>query len=339
MMLFSENPTQFMNDYSREFEKAFLLIARIRGKRLKANDIYREVISDRHHIHMNATTWSTLSNFVTYLGKSGKCEVDQVDDDWYVRFIDPNAQSLQHLSSRRAVLELEDEERDRRLISQQMASRHLPRDETASDPATDRTPGGTKTPSRATEAGTESEKNFRKFSLRLGDKRDEVKKSREMIKSVSRDEKREGKGKTRRRKSELEKLMEEEMADRAKAGERWLREGLVVRIMHKFCGGKFYKRKAVVKRVRHCCEGAKGRAADVEVLKSGEVIRLQQADLENVLPPLGKPALVIKGKYKGNTCKIVDVYVSKKTLKVQLERGRKVDLSFGSICMLYRKTE
>lgn len=32
MMLFSENPKRFMKDYSTEFEKAFLLLARLKFK-------------------------------------------------------------------------------------------------------------------------------------------------------------------------------------------------------------------------------------------------------------------------------------------------------------------
>eukprot|EP00961_Rhodomonas_salina_P020791 279756-Rhodomonas_salina.1 len=39
-----------------------------------------EVISERHHIHLNATKWLTLTEFVAYLGKEGLAEVD-VDEE------------------------------------------------------------------------------------------------------------------------------------------------------------------------------------------------------------------------------------------------------------------
>lgn len=37
-----------------------------------AKNVYNEYITDRHHVHMNATRWLTLTEFVKYLGKSGE---------------------------------------------------------------------------------------------------------------------------------------------------------------------------------------------------------------------------------------------------------------------------
>jgi hypothetical protein len=36
--------------------------------------------SDRHHVHMNSTTWVTLTQYVKYLGREGICKVDQDED-------------------------------------------------------------------------------------------------------------------------------------------------------------------------------------------------------------------------------------------------------------------
>jgi hypothetical protein len=35
---------------------------------------------DRHHVHMNSTTWVTLTQYVKYLGREGLCKVDQDED-------------------------------------------------------------------------------------------------------------------------------------------------------------------------------------------------------------------------------------------------------------------
>lgn len=48
-------------------------------KRVRANEVYQEYIRDKMHTHMNSTKWHTLTNFVIYLGKSGKCHVDQTE--------------------------------------------------------------------------------------------------------------------------------------------------------------------------------------------------------------------------------------------------------------------
>lgn len=40
-------------------------------KRVGANVVYQEYISDREHLHMNSTQWETLTEFVKWLGKEG----------------------------------------------------------------------------------------------------------------------------------------------------------------------------------------------------------------------------------------------------------------------------
>lgn len=41
-------------------------------KRVHNNIIYNEYISDRQHIHMNATRWETLTDFTKWLGREGQ---------------------------------------------------------------------------------------------------------------------------------------------------------------------------------------------------------------------------------------------------------------------------
>ena len=38
--------------------------------------IWKSVIQERHHIHLNATRWLTLTEFVKYIGKEGLADVD-----------------------------------------------------------------------------------------------------------------------------------------------------------------------------------------------------------------------------------------------------------------------
>jgi DNA/RNA-binding protein KIN17 len=40
--------------------------------RILAKNVYNELIADKHHIHMNATQWLTLTEFVKYLGREGE---------------------------------------------------------------------------------------------------------------------------------------------------------------------------------------------------------------------------------------------------------------------------
>ena len=63
--------------------------------------VYNEYIADRHHIHMNATNFLTLTDFVKHLGKEGLCRVDETPKGWFISLImkDP----MEHLSDARRI--------------------------------------------------------------------------------------------------------------------------------------------------------------------------------------------------------------------------------------------
>lgn len=90
MKVFSEAPTKFMDDFSRDFEESFMRLMRTRysRQRVLANTVYSDVISDRGHVHMNATVWVTLTEFVKYLVKTGKCEAEETPRGPIVRYVD-----------------------------------------------------------------------------------------------------------------------------------------------------------------------------------------------------------------------------------------------------------
>eukprot|EP00546_Thalassionema_frauenfeldii_P017275 CAMPEP_0178899296 /NCGR_PEP_ID=MMETSP0786-20121207/2816_1 /TAXON_ID=186022 /ORGANISM="Thalassionema frauenfeldii, Strain CCMP 1798" /LENGTH=245 /DNA_ID=CAMNT_0020570127 /DNA_START=125 /DNA_END=859 /DNA_ORIENTATION=- len=93
MRIFAGNASGIMDTMSKDFEKNYLDTLRRRHgtKRVNANNVYQEVIQDRDHIHMNSTKWATLSIFVQYLGRTGKCVVDETERGWYVQYIERDA--------------------------------------------------------------------------------------------------------------------------------------------------------------------------------------------------------------------------------------------------------
>ena len=68
-------------------------LSHIRKTQKSKNDIffwflvYQQYIKNRHHVHMNATHWSTLSGFVQYLGKTGKAKVEKAEKGWWITYI------------------------------------------------------------------------------------------------------------------------------------------------------------------------------------------------------------------------------------------------------------
>jgi DNA/RNA-binding protein KIN17 len=96
MKIFSSHATQIMDQYSKTFEKNFISTLRMRHSTSKvaANTVYQEMIQDKQHVHMNATIWTTLSDFVKYLGKTGQCVVEETDRGWYITYIERDIKKL-----------------------------------------------------------------------------------------------------------------------------------------------------------------------------------------------------------------------------------------------------
>lgn len=85
-----------MDAFSADFEKSFLdeLRHRFGSKRVHANLVYNEYIRDKNHTHMNSTRWTTLTGFVMYLGKTGKCTVDETPKGFYIAYINKDREAL-----------------------------------------------------------------------------------------------------------------------------------------------------------------------------------------------------------------------------------------------------
>jgi DNA/RNA-binding protein KIN17 len=103
MKLFLENESTMLDKFSKDFESAMmsLIRRRWRSKRVYANKVYNEYISDKTHLHMNSTCWQTLGAFVKHLGKSGLCTIDRTEKGWYLKYIDRDPEVL----ARQAMIE------------------------------------------------------------------------------------------------------------------------------------------------------------------------------------------------------------------------------------------
>lgn len=72
-----------------------LSIHRFGTKRVRANQVYQEYIADKSHLHMNATRWVTLSEFVKHLGRTGVARVDETEKGWFIAWIDSSPKALE----------------------------------------------------------------------------------------------------------------------------------------------------------------------------------------------------------------------------------------------------
>jgi DNA/RNA-binding protein KIN17 len=92
----------------------------------------------------------------------------------------------------------------------------------------------------------------------------------------------------------------------------------------------YYKAKGVV-------QGLASRyVAEVAMLDSGDVVRVDQAQLETVIPSPGGRVLVVNGQYRGARGELVQIHTARYQAQVELssgaDQGRQVWLEYEEVC-------
>ena len=124
MLLVGEDSRKHISDYSTQFQRDFLQLLRTSHgeKKININHFYQEYISNKEHIHMNATRWPSLTEFAKWLGREGICRVEEGDKGLEVAWIDnsPEALRRQDAIRKKERQDKGDEEREQRLIQEQI---------------------------------------------------------------------------------------------------------------------------------------------------------------------------------------------------------------------------
>lgn len=318
MSIFGDNPDRFVDGYTNEFERSFLehMKRSHRFSRIAATVVYNEYINDRHHIHMNSTQWATLTEFVKHLGKTGKCKVEETPKGWFITYIDRDSETLfkEREKANRAKKDLVEEEKQEREIKKQIERviQSMPNAENVDG-----------------QGGEEVSRELKVESgVKIGFALGGVKKERggESLKVVFEeveDERKSKKAKTvggsgGAGSGALEGLMREEerKKERVNRKDYWVCEGIIVKVMSKALAEKgYYKQKGVVKKVIDKYVG------EIEMLESKHVLRVDQQELETVIPQIGCLVKIVNGAYRGSNAKLLAVDTDKFCAKVQIEKG------------------
>ncbi|EEH10494.1 conserved hypothetical protein [Histoplasma capsulatum G186AR] len=124
MLLVGEDPRKYIQQYSNEFLSDFLKQLRTSHgeKAININHFYQEYIANKEHIHMNATRWPSLTEFAKYLGREGICRVEEGEKGIFISWIDnsPDALRRQDALRKKEMQDRGDEERERRMIEEQV---------------------------------------------------------------------------------------------------------------------------------------------------------------------------------------------------------------------------
>ena len=353
MAIFGQDPKKFVEQYSREFEESFLQHFRTahRHSRILANKIYNEFIGDRNHVHMNSTKWLSLTAFVTYLGRSGKCKVEESDEGFFLTLIqkDPEEEMRDKMREQRKKAEEADEIRHAKALKAQVArAKKLagggapgendsaacapqPRDIrreamsgplgfgirqslAASAPAAAAT---TKVASLFAEEAGGVPEGGNQAAGRAGGKRstlDEIMEEQEAAK--------------RRREATTATTTTTKALPKTRPP--WILPGIVVKILSKeLKSAGFYKEKAAVLSV--VTQGGR-HLGELEHLKSGAILRVDQDQLETVIPKEGGRVRVLQsGELRGRIGTLVRVDVKKYKAEVEVSGGARAWLEYDDI--------
>ncbi|KAI0550819.1 domain of Kin17 curved DNA-binding protein-domain-containing protein [Xylaria curta] len=124
ILIVGEDPKKHIEDFSKQFLKDFIQLLRTSHgtKPVLINHHYNVFISNKEHIHMNATKWPSLTEFAKYLGREGICKVEETDKGIQIAWIDDSPEALRRKEAvrRKEMQDKGDEEREQRMIREQI---------------------------------------------------------------------------------------------------------------------------------------------------------------------------------------------------------------------------
>lgn len=244
---------------------------------------------------MNATRWSTLSEFVKYLGREGLVHVDESERGFYVSWIDNSPATL---ARREAVQKMErqsrnQEDRDRHLIQEQIEKGQI-HSASSSEPA-------------ATHLKRNEEEG--KISIQL-------KRSAPISKMLNKSHKRANIGVINEAPEGEQDLPKEQDDQPVDEDRSWILPGIVVKVLDKkLANGKYYRQKGRIVNVVDEFIG------EIEMLDSCDTIRVDQELLETSIPRAGESVIILVGPERGSRAKVLQIREQEYSADLELERS------------------
>ncbi|KAK5575785.1 hypothetical protein RB653_006919 [Dictyostelium firmibasis] len=372
MEVFSNKSSFIVSQYSKEFEEDFLRIMsrQFINSRVLANQVYAEYIKERHHIHMNATEWTTLTEFVKYLGKTSKCIVEETPKGWFITYInrDPDFVMKKESEERKERMELNEEERQRLQIEKQIKELNKNRNEndnqeikptqlskedleimsslelsikptTASLSSSSSTT--TTTTTTTTSISSFDRNAFDKVSTTNNNNNNDNNQTnpKPYTKKMSAiDEimfKAKEKERLQKEKLEFEKQQQQQQPNSNNNSNKeeiaWIIKDIVVKIIDKeLSHGKYYKQKGYIVSVENEF------LAKVKLLDSGDILKIDQTFLETVIPQVDSTVIIVNGKYRGKEARIESVNFDDFNAKLYLkDNDLKITLPYEDFSKKY----
>lgn len=366
LAVFAESPNEFIGGFSDKFRRDFLQVVKQRFGTtfVLANNAYQEYIKDRHHLHMNATRWTTLRGFVEELGRTSYAIVEVRETGYWLKLIDREAAARADVARADDRKRAEDLHRaDARLEAQiqaaaDISTKNVTQDNSAildtenavtsfEEPVelrmrevnfSSRKQNDGSKPSSSNVFGETDNENGRKKRRR---------KSRWGVapkKTTALDEIVAANARTQPSKpadmlpkvSPSSNIFEGDLEEAVKNGRdddeeiAWVMKGIEVQITNKTVGnGQFYGKKGIVFDV------IEEFGAKVRVCGTGVELQLDQDDLETVIPGSEASVVILRGEFKSRRAVITKWNEERKMAIIKLEGSGEIrKCKYKHICKI-----
>jgi DNA/RNA-binding protein KIN17 len=279
MLVFGENPNKFIEGYSEMFENHFLEQLKINHpySRVLANEFYQGVIKDKHHIHMNSTKWLTLTDFIKHLGRSGSCMVEENERGWYITLIRQPRIFEDHAKIEKERNSSEMERKKIREFTEKIEQAEINENSSTVDHS--------------------SNDSFIKYNNEACQPiRFQLRQTSENHSSND---------------SHMETIPKEKIyrIENTFNKEPWLAKGIVVKVISEFFKKNgYFRKKGVILEVKDLY------IAVLEMLDTGDILSVNQNELETVLPSPGSVVTVLRGKSRGSLAVLIEICLDKQIL-------------------------
>ena len=280
------------------------------------------------------------TGFIQHLGKSGKCVVDETEKGWYITWIDRDPETIarQEASNKKVKLAQDDQEKEAEFIRKQVELDRLRKGEEVQSiytalirsDAEEKIQLGLKLPPTldAKPMNTSSKLSSNVFKSSSSKKYDEKPNSSSKEK--------------RKATSAMEEIMQAELSSKKKqhqsssatppkpADKPWLAKRIMVKIVAKSLGDKYYKQKGHIKELVDPYTG-------IVVTNSGAKLKLDQSHLETVIPAKGRTVIILRGKRKGHEAILRDIIVEEFKAELEFSDGDLLTLPYEEFSKKYQE--
>jgi DNA/RNA-binding protein KIN17 len=269
----------------------------------------------------------TLVVLLQHLGRTKKAIIDETEKGWYITWVEKSEEQLEWEAKQKKKnkMVMNDEELTQKYVNRQIekAKAEVGSDQEEETEATELIKGDNETVKLdlVMKSSLLSAKPDTKVGIKSVFKEASLK-EREGGDKKKDDTKTFGQLESKRKMSALEEIMEQgkkkqkqEEAKKPKA-RSWLRHGIVVKVVTKSLGDKYYKKKGRVKEV------IDDFAALVVMTDTGAKVKLDQDHLETVVPGEGREVVVLWGEHVGEVAALRTIDTASFSASLRLLTGQ-----------------